>query len=98
MATRAKRAELASARVEFPPIFHARTKGRNGWFTPRLFEAVIHAHRDGTPLITVRQYSGRSPARGGAPLQYTLPVFAYQHIAREIEIALDEALTNEAFP
>jgi hypothetical protein len=88
------RGELASARVELPPTRHARTKGRNGWFTPRTLEAVVHRHRDGTALITLRQFSRRAPARAGAPWECTLPLSAYRHFAREIESALDEALTN----
>jgi hypothetical protein len=98
MAKRVKREVRATASVEFPPIFHARTKGRSGWFTPRRFEAVFHTHRDGTPLITLRQYSRSTAARAAAPMEYTLPLFAYQHFTREVEIALDEALTSEAFP
>jgi hypothetical protein len=94
MSKKGARGELASARVELPPTRHARTKGRNGWFTPRLFEAVIHRHRDGTPLVTIRQYSRRAPSRAGAPCEYTLPLLTYRDFAREIEAALDKALTK----
>lgn len=90
------RRALASARVELPPTHHARTKGRNGWFTPRTLEAIVHRHRDGTPLITLRQYSRRAPTRAGAPWECTLPLSAYRNFAREIESALDDALTNHA--
>jgi hypothetical protein len=83
------RGELASTRLELPPTRHARTKGRNGWFTPRLLEAVVHQHRDGTPLITLRQYSRRAPASAGAPWECTLPLSTYRDFASGIESALD---------
>ncbi len=89
------RGELASTRCEVPPNKYSRTKGRNGWFTPRLLQAVIHRHRDGTPLITIRQYSRRSPTRAGAPCEYTMPLLAYRSFVRQVECALDEALTKD---
>jgi hypothetical protein len=94
MATRGARGELASARLELPPTRHARTKGRNGWFTPRLIEAVVHKHRDGTQLITLRQYSRRAPARAGAPWECTLPLQVYREFARSLDGALVKSLTN----
>jgi hypothetical protein len=94
MTKRDARGELASARVELPPTPHARTKGRNGWFTPRLLEAVVHRHRDGTPLVTIRQYSRRTPSAAGAPSEWTLPLSTYRSFAAVIEHALDEGLTT----
>jgi hypothetical protein len=57
-------------------------------------EVTVHRHRDGTPLVTIRQYSRRAPARAGAPSEYTLPLMTYRRFADEIERALDDALTN----
>jgi hypothetical protein len=74
--------------MDLAPSRHARTKGRNGWFTPRSIEAVVHKHRDGTPLITLRQYSRRAPARAGAPWECTLPIATYRSFAREINRVL----------
>jgi hypothetical protein len=96
MSKKGARGELASARVELPLTPHARTKGRNGSFSPRLLQAVIHRHADGTPLITIRHYSRRQPANAGAPSECTLPLFTYRYFARQIESALDDALTSEA--
>ena len=94
MQRRGARGELASARLELPPTRHARTKGRNGWFTPRLIEAVVHKHRDGTQLITLRQYSRRAPARAGAPWECTLPLPVYREFTRALDGALDGALVK----
>jgi hypothetical protein len=77
--------------VELAPTRHARTKGRNGWFTPRSIEAIVHRHRDGTTLITLRQYSRRAPARAGAPWECTMPVAAYREFSREVNRALRKA-------
>lgn len=96
MPKRAQQRELASARLEVPPTDYARTKGRNGWFTPRAFEVSVHRHRDGTPLVTIRQYSRRAPATAGAPSEYTLPLLTYRRFVIEIERALDLALTNDS--
>jgi hypothetical protein len=98
MPKRATRRELASARLEVPATGYARTKGRNGWFVPRAFEVIVHRHKDGTPLVTIRQYSRRSPARAGAPSEYTLPLLTYRWFAAEVDRALDHALTNDAAP
>ena len=94
MQTNDTRGKLASARMELPPTRHARTKGRNGWFTPRLIEAIVHKHRDGTPLITLRQYSRRAPARAGAPWECTLPISTYRQFMNDVDGALVKGLTN----
>jgi hypothetical protein len=86
--------ELASARMELAPTRHARTKGRNGWFTPRAIEAAVHRHRDGTQLITLRQYSRRAPSRAGAPWECTMPLATYRAFAREVDRAVRKGLTN----
>jgi hypothetical protein len=90
MSKRDVRAAHASTRMELHPSRHARTKGRNGWFSPRFIEAVVHTHRDGTQLITLRQYSRRTPARAGAPWECTLPLATYRAFAREIDVAIQK--------
>jgi hypothetical protein len=94
MTTRAARGGTSSTRMELLPTRHARTKGRNGWFTPRALEAVIYTHRDGTPMITLRQFSRRTPANAGAPWESTLPVAVYRAFARDVERELRRSLTR----
>jgi hypothetical protein len=86
--------ELASARCELPPDNHARTKGRNGWFTPRMLHAVVRRDRDGTLVIAIRQYSRRPPANATAPSEWIMTVEAYQRCAEAMAAAVDQALTT----
>jgi hypothetical protein len=73
---------------------YSRTRGRNGWFAPRIMEARIHRHRDGTPLITLRQYSRRVTASVDAPAQWTLPLAIYREFSRQVNSAASKPLTN----
>ncbi len=86
--------ELASARCDLPPDKHARTKGRNGWFTPRAMDAVICRDADGTLLVAIRQYSRRPPANGSAPSEWVMTLDTYQRCAEAIAGAVDRALTT----
>ena len=86
--------EFASVRMDVPPGGELRSKGRNGWFTPRVIEASIHEASDGTPLITLRQYSRRAPVGEGAPLECTLPLTVYRAIWRQVNGSASKLLTK----
>jgi hypothetical protein len=86
--------ELASARLAIPLNHYTRTKGRNGWFKPRAIEAAVHRDADGTPLITIRQYSRRPPLGDGAPSQCTLTVALYREFAQQVDATLTKVLTK----
>jgi hypothetical protein len=74
------------------PDRHTRTKGRNGWFVPRLFQADLRRDADGTLLVALRQYSRRLPVSAGAPSEWVLPLSTYRQLTAALDAAIDEAL------
>jgi hypothetical protein len=95
MATKMRAREYTSVRIDMPAEGGSRSKGRNGWFTPRIVEARLHAADDGTPMITLRQYSRRAPEGEGAPLECTLPMAIYREIWRQVNGAAPKVLTKQ---
>jgi hypothetical protein len=92
MSKRGTVAELA--RVELVPDGYSRSRGRNGWFTPRVMEAHVHYHADGTAMITLRQYSRRAPASDDAPAHWTMPLSIYREFSRQVNSTASKVLTN----
>jgi hypothetical protein len=74
------------------PDKYTRTKGRNGWFVPRLFQAEVRRDADGTLLVALRQYSRRLPVSAGAPSEWVLTLSMYRQLTGALDSAIDDAL------